>query len=102
MPAATLRAASETNEDAQSTSSTLINGTNNHRQLNDSNGQATIITTTEHNENSINNSVIRHGFDQEIFEEDIIRFLYYSEKRHDTNARPHGESQSALLDWVGL
>lgn len=68
------------NEDAKSTSSTLVNGgetaRNNH------------------------NVQMRHGFDQELYEEDIIRFLYYSEKRHETNGKPNTLTKNTLKDWV--
>lgn len=68
------------NEDAKSTSSTLVNG-----------GE-----TTRNN----HNVQMRHGFDQELYEEDIIRFLYYSEKRHETNGKPNTLTKNTLKDWV--
>ncbi|KAI8086100.1 raptor N-terminal caspase like domain-containing protein [Halteromyces radiatus] len=92
MPIATPVIASDTNEDARSTSSTLVNGEINNRNEPDT-------TTSDEQPQDNNNSTIRHGFDQEIFEEDIIRFLYYSEKRHDTNAKPHPIGRNTLLDW---
>ncbi|ORE04983.1 WD40 repeat-like protein [Rhizopus microsporus var. microsporus] len=67
------------NEDAKSTSSTLVNG-----------GE-----TTRNN----HNVQTRHGFDQELYEEDIIRFLYYSEKRHETNGKPNTLTKNTLKDW---
>ncbi|KAI9477985.1 MAG: raptor N-terminal caspase like domain-containing protein [Benjaminiella poitrasii] len=69
------------NEDARSTSSTLVSGE--HRNEDERN----------------RTNPIRHGFDQESYEEDIIRFLYFSEKRHDTNAKPGQLIQKALKDW---
>lgn len=79
------------NEDARSTSSTLVNGE--HGVRND------VDVPEERNteENLLN---IRHGFDQELYEEDIIRFLYFSEKRHDSNAKPNTVVRNTLKDWV--
>ncbi|CAO3644478.1 unnamed protein product [Mucor hiemalis] len=78
------------NEDARSTSSTLVNGE--HGVRNDV--HVPEERTTE--ENLLN---IRHGFDQELYEEDIIRFLYFSEKRHDSNAKPNTVVRNTLKDW---
>ncbi|CAO3689045.1 unnamed protein product [Rhizopus stolonifer] len=69
----------DNNEDTKSTSSTLVNGEETARNNDD-------IQT-------------RHGFDQELYEEDIIRFLYYSEKRHETNGKLNSQVKSALKDW---
>ncbi|CAO3617018.1 unnamed protein product [Cunninghamella blakesleeana] len=102
MPVATPRVNSETNENSQSTSSTLVNGSNNNnntRIINETNGQITTTSESRQDYNNNNKSTIRHGFDQEIFEEDIIRFLYYSEKRHETNAKSHAIPRNTLLDW---
>ncbi|OBZ85750.1 WD repeat-containing protein mip1 [Choanephora cucurbitarum] len=75
------------NEDARSTSSTLVNGE--HR-----NDLAETERATNHS-----SSQIRHGFDQEFYEEDIIRFLYFSEKRHDTTTKSSTSARNALKDW---
>ncbi|CAO3591263.1 unnamed protein product [Absidia cylindrospora] len=106
MPIATPVIASDTNEDARSTSSTLVNGENSTRietilGQTSNNQSATANTTTDEQQQQggHNSSTIRHGFDQEVFEEDIIRFLYYSEKRHETNAKPHPVIPNTLLDW---
>lgn len=102
MVAATQSDLNNNNEDARSTSSTLVSGEHNIR--NDAEGsdrEAAATTTTANNNNNLTNSPqIRHGFDQEIYEEDIIRFLYFSEKRHDTNAKPNVVVRNALKDWV--
>lgn len=45
-------------------------------------------------------NTVRHGFDQESYEEDIIHFLYFSEKRHDTNTKPNTNARNTLKDWV--
>ncbi|KAG0172829.1 hypothetical protein DFQ29_008217 [Apophysomyces sp. BC1021] len=99
MPTATQPSISDLNEDARSTSSTLVNGENSARnddvmqnQQNDDRRSTSQSAT----------SPVRLGFDQDIYEEDIIRFLYYSEKRHDTNAKPNPAIQSALLDWANM
>jgi regulator-associated protein of mTOR len=95
------------NEDARSTSSTLVNGENSarndvdvpERPAQQTTAVATTTTTTTTNQ-------VRHGFDQELYEEDIIRFLYYSEKRHDTNAKPNPNvavnvgTDNNKNDWV--
>lgn len=92
------------NEDARSTSSTLVNGEHNIRNDEVPERTTTTATTTTAAANNtttnINSPQIRHGFDQEIYEEDIIRFLYFSEKRHDTNAKPNVVVRNALKDWV--
>ncbi|CAO3586558.1 unnamed protein product [Absidia cylindrospora] len=107
MPIATQVAASDTNEDARSTSSTLVNGENSLRNETE-NGPSTATTTNttinerpqpQQDNSPSTTTTVRHGFDQEVFEEDIIRFLYYSEKRHDTNAKPHPIVRNTLLDW---
>lgn len=72
----------DNNEDTKSTSSTLVNGEETARNNDD-------IQT-------------RHGFDQELYEEDIIRFLYYSEKRHETNGKLDSQVKNSLKDWVNL
>lgn len=72
----------DNNEDTKSTSSTLVNGEELARNSHDV--QA------------------RHGFDQELYEEDIIRFLYYSEKRHEINGKPDSQTKGILKDWVNL
>ncbi|ORX58298.1 hypothetical protein DM01DRAFT_1319147 [Hesseltinella vesiculosa] len=90
MPVATMPTIMQTtdaNEDSRSTSSTLVNGE--HR---------TDAEPTRAN-NTTNQSAVRHGFDQDVFEEDIIRFLYFSEKRHDTNAKPLSIVRPPLQDW---
>ncbi|KAG1056979.1 hypothetical protein G6F43_001173 [Rhizopus delemar] len=69
----------DNNEDTKSTSSTLVNGEELARNSHDI--QA------------------RHGFDQELYEEDIIRFLYYSEKRHEINGKSDSQTKSILKDW---
>ena len=110
MVAATQADLNNNNEDARSTSSTLVSGEHNIR--NDevperttttaatATATATAAATANNAINNINSSQIRHGFDQEIYEEDIIRFLYFSEKRHDTNAKPNVVVRNALKDWV--
>ncbi|KAI8333711.1 raptor N-terminal caspase like domain-containing protein [Chlamydoabsidia padenii] len=109
MPTATQVTASDTNEDARSTSSTLVNGDNSNRNETEngttSNQIVAVATTStddrqqQQQQQQQPHTTIRHGFDQEVFEEDIIRFLYYSEKRHDTNAKPHLVVPNTLLDW---
>lgn len=118
------------NEDAKSTSSTLVNGEHSTRNEPDAAERTTTTTTTtgaatptaattttaatattatatdETNNNNRNTNLnlpqIRHGFDQEMYEEDIIRFLYFSEKRHDSNAQPNATVRNALKDWVSF
>ncbi|KAG0761248.1 hypothetical protein G6F32_001269 [Rhizopus arrhizus] len=68
----------DNNEDTKSTSSTLVNGEE--------------LARNSHNIQT------RHGFDQELYEEDI-RFLYYSEKRHEINGKPDSQTKSILKDW---
>lgn len=99
MVAATQADPNINNEDARSTSSTLVSGEHNMR--NDAEavpeqGGPTAAPTAHHT----SSPQIRHGFDQELYEEDIIRFLYFSEKRHDTNAKPNVVVRNALKDWV--
>lgn len=86
------------NEDARSTSSTLVNGE--HGARNDV--DVPEERNTEEEEEGEGATQIRHGFDQELYEEDIIRFLYFSEKRHDTNAKPNTVVRNALKDWVSF
>ncbi|KAL0143777.1 WD repeat-containing protein mip1 [Mucor lusitanicus] len=98
MVAATQADPNINNEDARSTSSTLVSGEHNMR--NDAEavpeqGGPTAAPTAHHT----SSPQIRHGFDQELYEEDIIRFLYFSEKRHDTNAKPNVVVRNALKDW---
>ncbi|KAI9030878.1 hypothetical protein CLU79DRAFT_831399 [Phycomyces nitens] len=81
------------NEDARSTSSTLVSREANPRNDND------VPDTTGERTSLDYVSPVRHGFDQEIYEEDLMRFLFFSEKRHDTNATPATTTQNALLDW---
>lgn len=94
------------NEDARSTSSTLVNGGENNNARNDvdvpEREQDISTTTTTNNNTNGTTSQIRHGFDQELYEEDIIRFLYFSEKRHDSNAKPNAVVRNALKDWVSV
>lgn len=85
------------NEDARSTSSTLVNGEHSTRNEAD---VAERTTAEETRPTNLNLPQIRHGFDQELYEEDIIRFLYFSEKRHDSNAQPSAVVRNALKDWV--
>ncbi|KAG2234459.1 raptor N-terminal caspase like domain-containing protein [Thamnidium elegans] len=85
------------NEDAKSTSSTLVNGE--HCARNEADAERTTIPATEESRSNLNLPQIRHGFDQEMYEEDIIRFLYFSEKRHDSNAQPNATVRNALKDW---
>lgn len=86
------------NEDAKSTSSTLVNGE--HCARNEADAERTTVPTAEESRSNLNLPQIRHGFDQEMYEEDIIRFLYFSEKRHDSNAQPNATVRNALKDWV--
>lgn len=99
MVAATQADPNSNNEDARSTSSTLVSGEHNTRSdaeaVPEQRGAAPNTTS-----NTAHSPQIRHGFDQELYEEDIIRFLYFSEKRHDTNAKPNGVVRNALKDWV--
>ncbi|KAI7888798.1 raptor N-terminal caspase like domain-containing protein [Mucor mucedo] len=87
---------SNNNEDARSTSSTLVNGEHSARNEADVPERT---TTEDPRPTNLNLPQIRHGFDQELYEEDIIRFLYFSEKRHDTNAQPSVTVRNALKDW---
>lgn len=74
------------NEDAKSTSSTIVSEEQLRNNANEEmNGDRTQI---------------RHGFDLESYEEDIIHFLYFSEKRHETNAKPNSLISNNLKDWV--
>ncbi|KAI7868605.1 hypothetical protein BDF14DRAFT_1956350 [Spinellus fusiger] len=86
-----------TNEDARSTSSTLVNGEAGVR-----NEDALPEPSQENTRHDTINplSSVRHGFDEETYEEDIMRFLYYSEKRHDTLAHANPNGQNTLLDWT--
>ncbi|KAI8374753.1 raptor N-terminal caspase like domain-containing protein [Radiomyces spectabilis] len=100
MPTATQSTPSDANnEDARSTrstSSTLVNGENNARAESDPERQS---STVDMPASSQVNPTVRHGFDQELYGEDIIRFLYFSEKRHNTHATANPELRNALLDW---
>lgn len=78
------------NEDARSSSSTLVSG---DAIRND-------VDVPEQPPIEENTLQIRHGFDQESYEEDIIHFLYFSEKRHDTNSKPNVVARNTLKDWV--
>ncbi|KAI8985958.1 raptor N-terminal caspase like domain-containing protein [Pilobolus umbonatus] len=82
-----------TNEDAKSTSSTLVNGGDIHSR-NDIDLPETVPEIED-----TPSSLSRHGFDEENFEEDILRFLYFSEKRHDTNAKPTVSVKNSFKEW---
>jgi regulator-associated protein of mTOR len=88
------------NEDARSTSSTLVSGEHASSSRNDVDVPERHNSTVVHEDEDENITHIRHGFDQELYEEDIIRFLYFSEKRHDSNAKPNTVARNALKDWV--
>lgn len=87
------------NEDARSTSSTLVSGEHASNSRNDVDVPERNNPTDQEDEDE-NTTQIRHGFDEELYEEDIIRFLYFSEKRHDSNAKPNAVVRNALKDWV--
>jgi regulator-associated protein of mTOR len=87
------------NEDARSTSSTLVSGEHAESSRNDVDVPERSNPTAQEDQDE-NTNHIRHGFDQELYEEDIIRFLYFSEKRHDSNAKPNAVVRNALKDWV--
>lgn len=96
MPTATnIAGTSDTNnEDARSTSSTLVNGEhsrneNESNRVNDSGQQ-------------ISTNAARHGFDILTEDEETISFLHYSEKRHDTNAKPNPSIRNVPLEWVRI
>lgn len=95
MPTATnIAGISDTNnEDARSTSSTLVNGEHSNRNENESNRDAD-------DGQPISTSNVRHGFDISIEDEEAISFLHFSEKRHDTNAKPNPSIRKVSLEWV--
>ncbi|KAG1059610.1 hypothetical protein G6F42_028253 [Rhizopus arrhizus] len=100
MVAATQTDPNNNNEDARSTSSTLVSGEHNTRNDAEVVPETSGATAPDHaTANTTSSPQIRHGFDQELYEEDIIRFLYFSEKRHDTNAKPNVVVRNALKDW---
>ena len=117
MPSAAVHViASDANEDARSTSSTLVNGerndidndnNNNNNRTNATTTTNTTTTTTTTNEEQQQQqqqrgtgSTIRHGFDHAVYEDDVLSFLHFSDKRHDTNAKPDPTVRSVSLDWV--
>ncbi|KAI9492026.1 hypothetical protein BDB00DRAFT_873680 [Zychaea mexicana] len=85
------------NEDARSTSSTLVNG---ERNDNTAEHDTTRTTTTNDEQQRRAVSTVRHGFDHAVYEDDVLSFLHFSDKRHDTNAKPDPAVRNVSLDWV--
>ncbi|KAI9272712.1 raptor N-terminal caspase like domain-containing protein [Phascolomyces articulosus] len=97
MPSAAVHViASDANEDARSTSSTLVNG---ERNDTDHENRTTLTTHEEQQQQRRTVSTIRHGFDLAMFEDDVLSFLHFSDKRHDTNAKPDPTVRNVSLDW---
>jgi len=91
------------NDDARSTSSTLVSGEGKQDDETESQSHLTTteqITDTLHS-TSLNDPIsnVRHGFDEQIYEEELIRFMYYTEKRHESNGKPANMTVGALQDW---
>lgn len=101
MPTATVEvgASDANNEDARSTSSTLVNGENCNRQNeSEQDGRQRedrLSVTSNHN-----TSTVRHGFDHGVHEDELLSYLHFSEKRHETNGKPNPAVRNLSLDWV--
>lgn len=98
MPTATthVSASDPNNEDARSTSSTLVNGEHSARNDNDD-----VRSTTEQQQrHTPTTGVVRHGFDNAAYEDDVLSFLHFSERRHETNAKHNVAVRQVSLDWV--
>lgn len=99
MPTATTHASASdpNNEDARSTSSTLVNGEHSTRNDNDD-----VRSTTEQQQQrqTPTTGVVRHGFDNAAYEDDVLSFLHFSERRHETNAKHNVAVRQVSLDWV--
>ncbi|KAI7884176.1 hypothetical protein K492DRAFT_40086 [Lichtheimia hyalospora FSU 10163] len=97
MPTATthVSASDPNNEDARSTSSTLVNGEHGTRNDNDE-----LRSTTEQQQRQTpTTGVVRHGFDNAAYEDDVLSFLHFSERRHETNAKHNVAVRQVSLDW---
>ncbi|KAI8984718.1 raptor N-terminal caspase like domain-containing protein [Mycotypha africana] len=99
-----VKCSNKDNDDNKSTSSTLVGenesgSNNNHNTSSNMNNDEDLDDGSSLQRQGHNNNEVRHGFDQEAYEEDIIRFLYFTEKRHDTNAKPNATVRTALKDW---
>lgn len=92
------------NDDARSTSSTLVSGEGKPDDETDEHSQTptTDQLTTQINATSLEDSVtnVRHGFDDQIYEEELIRYMYYTERRHETDGKPSNTTADGLQDWV--
>ncbi|RUS18731.1 hypothetical protein BC937DRAFT_88408 [Endogone sp. FLAS-F59071] len=104
-------------EDARSTSSTLVNGkffepptSNGYRGDGDDGEEEEEDPSAqrgkgEHVIVNAANSPVRHGFEEEYFDEYInmletVRYMFYTDKRHDTIAKPADPSSAhSLQDW---
>jgi regulator-associated protein of mTOR len=93
------------NDDARSTSSTLVSGEGkqpdeeNEAPVNSPAAEQVVDTFSTM---SLNDPIsnVRHGFDEQVYEEELIRFMYYTEKRHDSNGQPAPVVVNTLQDWV--
>jgi hypothetical protein len=99
--------ADPSNDDARSTSSTLVSREG--KQPDEENeGQSQLLTPDQvldtFNSMTLNDAIsnVRHGFDEQVYEEELIRFMYYTEKRHESNGKPSPTVAGTLQDWVKL
>jgi regulator-associated protein of mTOR len=92
------------NDDARSTSSTLVSGEGKPDDETDEQSQTpTAEQVASHlNATSLEDPIsnVRHGFDDQIYEEELIRYMYYTERRHETDGKPSNSTTGALQDWV--
>lgn len=90
------------NDDARSTSSTLVSGEGKQDDESEPHLTTTDQVTDSLNSTSLNDPIssVRHGFDEQIYEEELIRFMYYTEKRHESNGTPVNMAVGTLQDWV--
>ncbi|CAM0135452.1 unnamed protein product [Umbelopsis sp. WA50703] len=91
------------NDDARSTSSTLVSGEGKPDDETDEQSQTpTAEQVASHlNATSLEDPIsnVRHGFDDQIYEEELIRYMYYTERRHETDGKPSNSTTGALQDW---
>ncbi|CAO3678856.1 unnamed protein product [Umbelopsis vinacea] len=89
------------NDNARSTSSTLVSGEGKQDDESKPHLTNTDQVTDSLNSTSLNDPIssVRHGFDEQIYEEELIRFMYYTEKRHESNGTPVNMAVGTLQDW---
>ncbi|RUP46954.1 hypothetical protein BC936DRAFT_146332 [Jimgerdemannia flammicorona] len=99
-------------EDARSTSSTLVNGklfepptSNGYHHEDEDEEPSTPRGKVGHVALNVESSLIRHGFEEEYFDEYInmletVRYMFYTDKRHESVAKPSDPCLAyALQDW---